>query len=50
MIKDAWGWCSGMTQREERGREVGGGLGWGPRVHPWQIHVDVWQNEYNIVR
>ena len=18
-------------------------------VHPWQIHVDVWQNQYNIV-
>ena len=19
-------------------------------VHPWQIHVDVWQNQYNIVK
>ena len=19
------------------------------RIHPWQIHVDVWQNQYNIV-
>ena len=19
-------------------------------VHPWRIHVDVWQNQYNIVR
>ena len=27
-----------------------GGSGWGPRVHPWQIHVDVWQNQYNIVK
>ena len=26
-----------------------GDLGWGARVHPWQIHVDVWQNQYNIV-
>ena len=26
-----------------------GGSGWGTRVHPWQIHVDVWQNQYNIV-
>ena len=50
MIQDAWGWCSGMTQRDDMGREGGGGLGWGTRVHPWQIHVDVWQNEYNIVR
>ena len=23
---------------------------WGTRVHPWQIHVDVWQNQYNIVK
>ena len=20
------------------------------RVHPWRIHVDVWQNQYNIVK
>ena len=26
-----------------------GGSGWGTRVHPWWIHVDVWQNQYNIV-
>ena len=23
-IQDAWGWCTGMTQREGMGREVGG--------------------------
>ena len=23
--------------------------GWGTRVRPWQIHIDVWQNQYNIV-
>jgi len=31
----------------------GGGRGvqgWGMRVHPWWIHVDVWQNQYNIVK
>ena len=27
-----------------------GGLGWGPRVYLWWIHVDVWQNQYNIVK
>ena len=27
-----------------------GGSGLGIRVHPWRIHVDVWQNEYNIVK
>ena len=25
------------------------GRGRGTRVYLWQIHVDVWQNEYNIV-
>ena len=24
-----------------------GGSGWGTRVHRGQIHVDVWQNQYN---
>ena len=24
--------------------------GWGTRVRPWWIHVDVWQNQYNIVK
>ena len=31
----------------------GGGRGvsgWGTRVHPWWMHVDVWQNQYNIVK
>ena len=44
------GWCPGMTQRDGTEREVGGGSGWGRRVHPWWIHVDVWQNQYNIVK
>jgi len=49
-ILDTWGWCTGMTQRDGTGREVGGGSGWGTRVHPWRIPVDVWQNQYNIVK
>ena len=32
--------------REGGGRE---GSGWGARVYLWRIHVDVWQNQYNIV-
>ena len=28
----------------------GGGSGWVTRVHPWWIHVDVWRNQYNIVK
>ena len=27
-----------------------GGSGWGTHVHPWQIHVNVCQNQYNIVK
>ena len=26
------------------------GSGWGTRVHPWLIHVDIWKNQYNIVK
>ena len=32
------------------GRELEGGSGWGTHVHPWWIHVNVWQNQYNIVK
>jgi len=45
-----------MTQRDGTGREVPslwvrmGGSGWGTCVHLWWIHVDVWQNQYNIVK
>ena len=42
--------CTGMTQRDGMGREVGGGSGWGTHVHLWRIHVNVWQNQYNIVK
>ena len=43
MIQYAQGWCTGMTQRDGMGRKVGGGSGWGTHVHPWLIHVNVWQ-------
>ena len=33
---------TGMTQRDGMEKEVGGGAGWGIRVHPWWSHVDVW--------
>ena len=42
----ALGYPRGMVQ----GRRWDGGSGWGTRVRPWQIHVDVWQNQYNIVK
>ena len=31
--QDAWGWCTGMTQRDGMGREVGGGFRMGNK-HP----------------
>ena len=37
-----------MTQRDGTGREEGSG--WGTRVYLWQIDVDIWQNQYNIVK
>jgi len=24
--------------------------GWGTHVYLWQIHFDIWQNQYNIVK
>ena len=27
-----------------------GVAGWGTHVHPWQIHADVWENQYNIAK
>ena len=27
-----------------------GGSGWGTHVYLWQIHFDIWQNEYNFVK
>ena len=27
-----------------------GGSALGTHVHPWQIHVTVWQNQYSIVK
>ena len=33
-----------------RGGRREGGSEWGTCVYLWQIHVDVWQDEYNIVK
>ena len=42
----ALGWPRGIVQRG-RGKE---GSGWGTCVYLWRIHVDIWQNQYNIVK
>ena len=42
----ALGWPRGMVwggRREE-------GPGWGTHVYLWQIHFDIWQNQYNIIK
>ena len=33
-ILDAWGWCTGMTQRDGMGKEEGGGLRMGNTCIP----------------
>ena len=43
--------CAYKTARGMgRGGRWEGGSGWGTHVHPWWIHVNVWQNQYNIVK
>ena len=48
-LKDA---CS-LEERYDQPRQHGrweGGSCLGTHVHPWWIHVNVWQNQYNIVK
>jgi len=40
----------GRPRRMIQGRRREEGPGWGTRVYLWQIHVDIWQNQYNIVK
>ena len=50
MIQDARGWCTGTTQRDGMGREVGGGFRMGNTCIPVADYVNVWRNQYNIVK
>jgi len=50
MILHAWGWCTGTTLRDGMGREDRGGFRMVNTYIPWQIHFDMWQNEYNTVQ
>ena len=37
--------CSGLLPWDDPEGWVGeGGSGWGTHVHPWLIHVNIWQN------
>ena len=47
--------CSGLVYSDDpEGWDGEGGWewdsGWGTHVHPWWIHVNIWQNQYNIVK
>ena len=47
--------CSGLVHWDDPEGWYGegggrGGSGWGTRVYLWWIHVDMWQNQYNIVK
>ena len=42
--------CMGMIERDDMGWEVEGGSCLGTHVHSWQIHVNVWQNQYSTVK
>ena len=46
--------CLGLVHWHDPERCYGeggeGGSGLGTHVHPWQIHVSVWQNQYSIVK
>ena len=43
MRQGAQGWCTGMARGMGWGGRWEGGSGWGTHVHPWLIHVNVWQ-------
>ena len=52
---DARYWMLGAgALGQPRGMVWGGrreeGSGWGTRVYLWWIHVDIWQNQYSIVK
>ena len=46
--------CSGLVHWDDLegwdGEGAGRASGWGTHVHPWRIQVNVWQNQYNVVK
>ena len=40
----------GLPRGMVRGGRREEGSGWGTCVHLWWIQVDIWQNQYNIVK
>ena len=47
--------CLGLVHWDDpegmvRGGRREEGSGWGTCIYLWRIHVDIWQNQYNIVK
>ena len=50
-ILDAWGWCTGTTQRDGTGREEGGGFMIGIHLYTCGGFISIFgKNQYNIVK
>ena len=45
-MHQTWDDPEGMVQGGKREE----GSGWGTRVYLWHIYVDIWQNQYNMVK
>ena len=50
MIQDAWGWCTGMTQRDGMGREVRRVQNGEHMYTPGGFMSIYGKNHYNIVK
>ena len=51
MTQGAQSWCTGMTQREGMGREVGGGVQDGEHMYTRGEFMSIYgKNQYNIVK
>ena len=54
LLSHIQGYCYYLSKWWPRGMVWGGrrkeGSGWGTRIYLWWIHVDIWQNQYNIVK
>ena len=48
--EDPWAGALGRPRGMVRGGRMKEGSGWGTRVYLWRIHVDIWQNQYNVVK
>ena len=51
MRQGAQGWCTGMTQRDGMGKEVGGGVQDGEHIYTHGLFISMYgKNHYNILK